>query len=225
MAEKDQWEKKLIDYADVFADILNVMAFGGKRVIDPQHLTDALPRSLYKADGKTHEQERDCAKYWDRRQIHIALLGLENQTGTDEDMILRTISYDGAAYRDQINRDRKGKNRRRYPVITFVLYFGYEKPWTSARTLKERFHIPEQLKPYFNDYRLNVLEVAYLSDEQVSLFQSDFRYVADYFTQMRKNQEYIPPDGIISHVREFFEHCRWQRLLMTINGRRCIIHT
>lgn len=32
-----------------------------------------------------------------------------------------------------------------------------------------------------NDYRINLFEIAYLSNEQVNLFKSDFRIVADYF--------------------------------------------
>ena len=37
----------------------------------------------------------------------VGLLGLENQTEIEEDMVLRVISYDGEAYRDQMNRDKK----------------------------------------------------------------------------------------------------------------------
>ena len=51
----------------------------------------------------------------------VGLLGLENQTEIEEDMVLRVISYDEASYRDQMNRDEKGKPRERYPVVTLVL--------------------------------------------------------------------------------------------------------
>lgn len=37
-----------------------------------------------------------------------------------------------------------------------------------------------------NDYRINLFEIAYLTQEQVALFQSDFRIVADYFVQKRE---------------------------------------
>ena len=78
MAEKDATEKTLESYADVFADIVNVLLFDGKRIIAPEDLRDALPRSIYKLDGKLHEQERDTAKFWLSGRIRIALLGLEN---------------------------------------------------------------------------------------------------------------------------------------------------
>lgn len=69
MGEKDATEKTLESYADVFADIVNVLLFEGKRIIDPEDLQDALPRSVYKADEKIHEQERDTAKFWLSGQI------------------------------------------------------------------------------------------------------------------------------------------------------------
>lgn len=64
MGAKDITEKTLEAYNDVFADIVNVLAFQGEQVLHPKELTDALPRSFYKADGKIREQERDASKYW-----------------------------------------------------------------------------------------------------------------------------------------------------------------
>ena len=205
MADKDATEKTLEGYEDVFADIVNVLLFEGKSIIAPEDLRDALPRSVYKADGKLHEQERDTAKFWLSGQIRIALLGLENQTEIEEDMVLRVISYDGAAYRDQMNRDEKGKPKERYPVVTIVLYFGYQKHWDKPLNLKGRFDIPKALEPYVNDYHVNLFEIAWLPNETIAKFQSDFRFVADYFSQRRKNQQYKAPEGELRHVREVLE--------------------
>ena len=205
MGEKDATEKTLESYADVFADIVNVLLFEGQPLIVPEDLRDALPRSVYKADGKLHEQERDTAKFWLSGQIRIALLGLENQTEIEEDMALRVISYDGAAYRDQMNRDQKVKPKERYPVVTLVLYFGYQKHWDKPLSLKERLDIPKELEPYVNDYRVNLFEIAWLPDETIAKFRSDFRFVADYFSQRRKNRQYKAPEGELRHVKEVLE--------------------
>ena len=63
--------------------------------------------------------------------------------------------------------------------------------------------VPEELKPFFNDYEIHVFDIAYLSDEEVERFQSDFRIVADYFVQMRKDPEnYMPSQQEIKHVDE-----------------------
>lgn len=76
MGDKDVTEKKLLDYADVFADIWNVLMFHGERLMKESDLTDALPRSIYKADGKIHEQEREVAKFWRKNQLRISLVGV-----------------------------------------------------------------------------------------------------------------------------------------------------
>ena len=205
MAEKDVTEKKLLDYADVFADIVNVTLFDGQRIIEERDLADALPRSVYKLDGKMHEQERDVAKFWKKNQLRISLIGLENQSEAEADMPLRVIGYDGAAYRSELNADKKGKPKVRYPVVTLVLYFGYQTHWNKARSLKECFDIPEPLEPFVNDYPLHVIEVAWLPDETIAKFQSDFKLVADYFSQMRKDESYDPMPDEIQHVRETLE--------------------
>ncbi|MGN0363850.1 MAG: hypothetical protein ACI4ET_13560 [Bilifractor sp.] len=66
MAEKDIAGRMLADYNDVFADIVNVLLFQGRREILPENLKDTANHSQYKADGKLHEQERDVSKlYYD----------------------------------------------------------------------------------------------------------------------------------------------------------------
>lgn len=56
-----------------------------------------------------------------------------------------------------------------------------------------------------NDYRMNLYEIAYLSDEQVQMFTSDFKIVADYFVQMRKNKDYMASEVTIKHVHELLQ--------------------
>lgn len=200
MAEKDRTEKTLEAYNDVFADIVNVLLFQGEQVVKPNSLIDAMPRSLYKFDGKLHEQERDVAKHWQEGNVKLAIYGLENQTDIDKKMPLRVIGYDGAAYRGQIaNKD--GTEKKYAPVVTLVLYFG-EKHWQENKTLRECLRVPENIEPYINDYKINVFEIAYLSPEQVNMFKSDFKIVADYCVQMRMNKDYKPSAEVIQHVDE-----------------------
>ena len=205
MGEKDATEKTLLDYADVFADIWNVLMFHGERIMRESDLADALPRSIYKADGKLHEQERDVAKFWLKNQLRISLVGVENQTEAEAGMPLRVIGYDGAAYRAELNADQPHKPKVRYPVVTIVLYFGFETHWNKERRLKECFDIPKALEPYVNDYPIHVIEVAWLPDEVIAQFQSDFKLVADFFGHLRKQDDYDPPDDEIRHVNEILE--------------------
>ena len=66
MGEKDITEKTLEDYADVFADIVNVLLFDGEQRVLPEDLVDTRARSQFKSDdGVLHEQERDVVKHVD----------------------------------------------------------------------------------------------------------------------------------------------------------------
>lgn len=212
MAEKDMTEKTLESCSDVFADIVNVLLFNGRQKVKESELEQAVPRSVYKADRKLREQERDTAKYWRRRSIRLSLFGIENETESENDMPLRVLGYDGASYRDQLYyvKGSDGKYRRntnpRYPVITAVLYFGTTH-WNRAVTVYESLadNLDEDLKPFVSDYKINLFEIAFLTDEQVAMFKSDFRIVADYFVQMRKNKSYKPSDIQFKHVREVLQ--------------------
>ena len=192
--ERDMTEKHLEGYNDVFADVVNVLLFDGERRVKPEDLKDTRARTFYKADGKLHEQERDVSKLWVSEGAVISLIGFENQTEADWDMALRVLGYEGADYRGQLSA-----GQGLYPVVTLVLYFG-DSPWTAPRTLFERVSVAEGLKPFVNDYRVNVFEVPRLTAEQVGQFKSDFRIVADYFVQMGRDEDYVPPRQTIEHV-------------------------
>lgn len=213
MAGKDATEKILESYNDVFSDIVNVLLFQGKQVLTADELEEEAPRTYYKADGKLHEIERDVAKRWKNGNIRVACIGFENQTAADPDMPLRVIGYDGAEYRAQLLAENPAS--RRYPVVTLVLYFGYKRPWNGPLSLKERMDIPEELEAYVNDYRINLFQIAYLTQEQVQSFQSDFRIVADYFVQKREKGDYVPSTQEITHVQETL-----QLLSVMTNDRR-----
>ena len=47
-----------------------------------------------------------------------------------------------------------------------------------------------------------MFQIAYLTHEQVELFQSDFKVVADYFVQKQENGDYIPSSQDLTHVQE-----------------------
>ena len=200
MKDKDITQKVLEKYNDVFADILNVLLFNGRDVVEESTLTDALPMSMLKIDGRVRSQERDIAKYWRKSKINVALFGLENQTTPNKLMPLRVLGYDGAEYVKQSRKENIDKAK--YPVITLVLYLGYEKEWNYPKTLFEVLDIDEDIKPYVNDFKINLFEIAYLNREKIDLFKSDFRILADYLYQMRVNRDYTADETTIEHVEE-----------------------
>ena len=153
-------------------------------------------------------------KFWKNGNIHIAFIGLDNQTDVDSDMVFRVIGYDGAIYRDQLNHDQKGKPKLRFPVITLVLYFGYEHHWGKKISLSDCLNVPKVLLLFFHDYKINLFEIAWLPDDTVAKFQSDFKFVADFFVQMRKNKNYQPSKWQLNHVAAFLD------LMTTLTGDR-----
>lgn len=199
MAEKDITEKNLEALNDVFADIVNVLLFKGEQVINEKDLEADTTKSMFKADGKIHEQERDVSKFWKNGEIRISILGIENQTAQDSDMPLRVISYDGASYKQQL-LDKKQK--KRYPVTTLVLYFGTEEKWSKAKHLYDCFEVPVKLKPFVNDYKINVFNIAFLSPKTISMFKSDFKIIAEYFRAKRLNQKYKGSKEKLKHANE-----------------------
>ena len=212
MAEKDIMEKALESYDDVFADILNNLMFQGRRFVKEEELEQGRERSFYTGEKKIREQERDTSKYWKHNNIRIAYVGIENETEPEDVMPFRVIGYDGAAYRDQIRTVVKAdgttvREMSRYPVITLVLYFGYKKHWNTAKSIHEVLgdKLDERLKPFVSDYRIHVFEIAYLTDEQLAGFKSDFRFVADYFVQKQRTGTYVGSHEQVRHVREVLQ--------------------
>lgn len=200
MAEKDITEKNLEVLNDVFADIVNVLLFKGEQVINEKDLEADTTKSMFKADGKIHEQERDVSKFWKNGEIRISILGIENQTAQDSDMPLRVISYDGASYKQQLLDNKNQK--KRYPVATLVLYFGTEEKWSKEKHLYDCFEVPEKLKPFVNDYKINVFNIAFLSPKTIAMFKSDFKIIAEYFRAERLNQKYIGSKEKLKHANE-----------------------
>ena len=198
--EKDITQKTLERYNDVFADIINVLLFNGERVVTEDSLTDALPGSTLKMDGRIRTQYRDIAKYWHNSKIKLSMFGLENQTKPEKRMPLRVFGYDGTEYVKQAKKENSKEVL--YPVITLVLYFGYNSRWNQPKSLFELLEIDEMIKPYVNDFKINLFEIAYLDREKIDMFKSDFRILADYLYQMRVNKSYVAGDTVIEHVDE-----------------------
>lgn len=221
MQQKDLSEKVLEDNNDIFADIVNVLLFDGEDTVEESSLVNTTVHSQYKDDsGKLHEQERDVAKYWRKGDTDIVLYGIENQTKVESRMPVRIFGYEGASYRGQ--HDKKII----VPVITMVLYYGTDRRWTAPANIKSLIKVPDGLDKYVNDVKANVFEIAWLTDDQISKFKSDFKIVANFFVNKRKNKDYIPDDKTtIKHVDEILKFLsvmtgdnRYEKLLADKEG-------
>ena len=202
MAEKDKVEKLLEDYPDVFADIINVLIYDGKQVVKPEELRTTNVQSQYKAsDDVLHEEERDILKEWTKGKDYKVFFGIENQTTKDRKMPLRVIAYDGASYRSQMLK----KNQKDFcKVITLVLHFGNRR-WEGDKELQEIIKKQSGEEEWFQNYKLNVVDIAYLTEKQIKMFRSDFGIIADYFVKRRKGYKAIENHQPIKHVDEMLK--------------------
>ena len=92
------------------------------------------------------------------------------------------------------------------PVITIILNFSRTE-WKTPLSLKDMFHLSEDLDPFVQDYKIHVFNIAFLPKEVRNRFTSDFKIVADYFAE-RDNPDYQPDTQAIKHVEAVLEMFR-----------------
>ena len=201
MGQKDIREKLLEDYNDVFADIYNVLVFG-EDIIIPEQLKEGPTESVYKAiDGDYREQRRDVLKsYQDICQLEIAFFGIENQTKVDRYIPVRTMGYDYTKYRSQADKDTFPL----IPVITIVLNFS-DIQWGKCTSLLGIMDVPTELIPFIQDYQVKVFDIAFLEDETIERFKSDFRLIARFFKNRRLGKDPLGEEKEIEHLTEVID--------------------
>ena len=192
MPEKDVSEKLLTSVDEIFADIYNSLCFNGRKVLTPKVLSEAPVTNAFIYADKTKGLISDVSKYYKNANLTIAMLNIENQTKADKDMPLRIIGYEGAKYNYQLLQ----RSNQRHGIVTLVLNFDTKHRWNTPKTLKECINdYPKELDILMNDFKINVIDVAFLSKEEIDKFSSDFKVLADYFYQIRKNKVYeVPSD-------------------------------
>lgn len=192
-------EKKLEDYPEVFTNIVNTLLFSDSSIhLDENKIIDGPTESIYKAEEKNKEQRRDTFKYYDVGNkgilFCVAAYGIENQSTIDNVMPVRIMNYDASAYKSQVfglkssSKQTNQKRKRIYPVITIVLNFS-EKEWKTSRSLYDMMALPSDLAKYVQDYKINVFDVAFLEDDVIEKFTSDFKAVARFFKDKRLRLE------------------------------------
>ena len=201
MGEKDAVTKTLGSHEPVFADIVNGLLFDGVCIINADDLIPADKESQYKISGEIKSQERDISKFWQNTHINIAFIGIENQVEPDRFMPLRIINYDGSVYRNQYKEIQDKQDKTCYPVITLVIYLG-KKEWNYGKNLHSCLNIPDALLPYVSDYKINLFSIKDMQPEQIKMFKSDFRAIAEFFYALNNGLEYRPSDQVLKYPEE-----------------------
>ena len=123
ISRKDILQKILLSHGDVFADCENVFSYGGERRLRGEDLRPAPTESFYRGTDGMHSQFSDVSSYLVQDgQIQIQFI-IGNETGLEGRQVLRKASYQGGAYRAQLESGQPV-----YPVIGMVI------DWTRRGT-------------------------------------------------------------------------------------------
>ena len=214
MGAKDLAEKNLLQYKDVFSDIVNVNLFGGRCYVLAEELSREPGEMITKAvsDDKLCQLQMDvpmkCQKH--NRSFFLCL---ENQSDKNNVMPVRDMGYQHAKYMEQI-KEAKESNRKTgnypnpmtkelndsqklSPVITLVLNYS-QKEWEKPRCLNDMLKFPEDMKcelePWIPSYSVCVINLASQSETTIRQYQSDFKYIVRYLScgnDRKKLDEYF----------------------------------
>ena len=180
-------------------------------------------------DGKkteTAQRYRDVLKSCVVKRGKYAsyiLLGIENQSKIHHAMPVKVAVYDMLQYDGQIkkvaaeHRQKKdkmtsseflsgfAKSDKLIPVITLVIYFGAEK-WDAPTSLYEMFGFNEENKDFMTfvqDYKINLIQPAALSDDELKKFVTDFKQVMKflkYSNDKAKMRELLKEDSSYENI-------------------------
>lgn len=202
MSDKDKSQKLLEDYNDVFADIINTLVFQ-ENFLNPMHLSPGPTESVYKAEtSNLKDQRRDVLKLYYNNHFRLFSLGIENQATRDNHMPIRVMGYDYATYREMVANKKPVT-----PVITTVLNFT-DKRWKVAKSIHQLLKLPKRLQCLVSDYKIQVFDIAFLEDEVIEQFTSDFKLVAKFFKAKRLGippKQFFASKETITHSDEFLE--------------------
>ena len=177
-----------------FASFYNAAIFEGKQIIHPDRLVRYENDTAFIInDSKRIEDKkrrRDIVVKSDINGIYC-ILGIEHQSSIDETMVIRCGIYEMLEYLKQAeNKEYK----RLVPQIIVVLYTGPKK-WNSPVKLSDYFEIPEELKKYFNDWKIILVDVkemdtSKIKDEQTRYFIEAIQamYKGDYIKLHQKRK-------------------------------------
>ena len=163
-----------------FVSFSNAILFDGKQVIHPERLVRfEFDTSFIINDTKSVEDEkrrRDIVVKTDINGIYC-LFGIEHQSSIDQEMVIRCGNYEMVEYLKQL------KNKRLVPQLMVVFYTGSRK-WEGPLKLSDYLEIPKELKPYFNDWKIYLVDVKDIDTSKIKDKQT--RYFIEAIQNMYK---------------------------------------
>ena len=183
-----------------FASFYNAAIFEGKQIIHPDRLVRyENDISFIINDSKRAEDKKRRRNIVVKSDINgiYCILGIEHQSSIDETMVIRCGIYEMLEYLKQAeNKEYK----RLVPQIIVVLYIGTKK-WNGPLKLSDYFEIPEELKKYFNDWKIILVDVKEMDTSKISDEQT--RYFIETIQSIYKGS-YEELNGLKNISKEYF---------------------
>ena len=229
MGSKDLAEKNLLQYKDVFSDIVNVNLFGGRHYISANELSREPGELITKSssDNKLKQLQMDvpmkCIKKYNTRFF----VCLENQSDINNIMPVRDMGYQHAKYMEQV-RTIKETNRQQQtypspitkgihdtqkldPVITLVLNYS-QKEWKKPKQLQDVLNIPDDMRKEFekwiSPHSIGIINLANQSESTMQMYHSDFKYIVRYLSCKNDKEKlesfFRTTDFELDHPEAFF---------------------
>lgn len=205
-----KFDSETIEYVkrpEVFADLFNVMMYGGDAIIKPENLRELDTKAIVLPFGKDgvilpENKSRDVLKQMvlmeDGKVAYAVVLGVENQLKIHYAMPVRNMLYDAINYSSQVKEIAKAHRKnedemtneeflsglkaddRLQPVVTIVLYFGQDK-WLHPYSVHDMLNTNDtRILKYVPDYKMNLISPVSMTDEDLGKYKSDFKELAAF---------------------------------------------
>ena len=176
LGAKDLAEKNLLQYKDVFSDIVNVNLFGGRCYVSAKELSREPGELIMKtvSDKNLRQLQMDVPMKC-KKNNRSFFLCLENQSDKNNIMPVRDMGYQHAKYMEQI-KEVKESNRKTG---------NYPNPMTKE------LNDSQKLSPVIT-LVLNYSQKEW--ETTIRQYQSDFKYIVRYLScgnDRRKLDEYF----------------------------------
>ena len=153
---KDKMMKEFLENNAYFVDFFNAYFFDGERVLKPENCMEL--DSEMNDSNMDLEKHVDVIRKYNDGNLYSAFI-IENQSCVDPSMVVRAATYEFVAYDRMLKKSKKNRKDEKLPMVHILVFYTGERPWNAARQLSELVEVDERFKSYFNDYKMNLIEI------------------------------------------------------------------
>ena len=221
MGQMDLYQSDFYEDKHRFADVFNGVLFGGREIMKPEELENE-DSVIVGIKRKKSLKKVICDKIRRWKGRYVSIMVLENQSYVDYRMVLRVMESEVIGYEKQrkeryLKHQRENvkfnsheylsgmkKGQKYIPIITLVLYMGRNKLWDGAKSLYEMLELDEEIKPFINDFKLNLFD--YHDYKDFSMFKTENRLLFEMLANAKDKKKMVnvlkrhTHDGVVDEV-------------------------